>query len=157
MVEQHYDERMKYKEKAETEKNDAVEKARLQVAGLLNTSTTSASLEEETRKIYAERDSALELIEKGYNEHLRTLSEIQQKEQADHEKAHQQAIAVRSWIEDHISLHAAGVAANAANDNVALKRDETSTTASPEREQINSTVAGKFTAKRKAVYPAIQD
>ncbi|KAI0534320.1 hypothetical protein GGR58DRAFT_505425 [Xylaria digitata] len=107
MVGRHYDERMDYRSEAETKKHTTIENTRVQLEILRDKVPFPADFDDEARKLTEGRDAILESIEKQYEERMRIIEESQQKEQANHEKAREEALADRSSMDSALPVHPA--------------------------------------------------
>ncbi|GAP93298.1 hypothetical protein SAMD00023353_5700100 [Rosellinia necatrix] len=145
MVDRHYDERMDYKHEADTKKQSIIDKARLQIESLHNRAIAPRSFDDQAQKIREERNANLELIENEYTEHMRIIGEIQQKEQTDHEKAYNEAIAARSFMKGFPAVKPATTASssNAAGtyrDTPSTSRTSATKSPSPSNEMLPTKV-----------------
>ncbi|RWA10100.1 hypothetical protein EKO27_g4995 [Xylaria grammica] len=136
MVGRHYDEREDYRNETETKKKDAIESARVELEILRNKATCRAEYDDEASKIKEARDAALASIERQYKKCLRIIEEAQRKEQASHDKARDEALAARSFMDDDSPSSPAAVTAN---DPGTVKRgDAASTSRTPESKSPGS-------------------
>ncbi|KAI1429653.1 hypothetical protein F5Y12DRAFT_724807 [Xylaria sp. FL1777] len=97
MVGQHYDEKADAKADAQAERESARENAQLQLDSLRNRAIDPTDLNDEVRKIKEDRDAILKSIDERLDERMRIIEKSQRKELENHEKAHEEALAERSF------------------------------------------------------------
>lgn len=107
MSDHHLEERMRFNRETEAKKQRVIDNARLQLEDLRKRDLPPADFDHEAHKIGEARDVALVSIEKDHNERMRIVIDIQLKEVANHEKAHKEAIAVRSFMNATLPVHPA--------------------------------------------------
>lgn len=131
MSDHHYEERMRFNRETEGKKQRVIDNARLQLENLPKRGLSSTDFDHEARKIGEDRDAALESIEKEHNERMRAVMEIQLKDQANHEKAHKEAVSVRSFMSrtlpTHLPAAAAATTVSPVVDNAGAVKSECTT------------------------------
>ncbi|KAI1128327.1 hypothetical protein F5Y10DRAFT_177194 [Nemania abortiva] len=95
MSDHHYDERMRLKAETDAMKKSIMDNARARLEDLPSRVTPGEDFFDEARKIREHRDATLKSIDKEYNERMSVMKRLQEKEQARHEQAHNEAIADR--------------------------------------------------------------
>ncbi|KAI8953029.1 hypothetical protein F4801DRAFT_577009 [Xylaria longipes] len=122
---EHWEESIYYMCEADKKKQLARDDALTQLDDLRNRDTSPANFDDEARKIKENLDAILESIEKEYNEIMRGVKEIQQKEKEDHEKAYHKALAARPFMNNTSLDHSATTTVATIDSTTALKNGDT--------------------------------
>ncbi len=109
MVGQHHDERIRYGSEAKAKRQSAIEDAQVELERLRNRALDPAAVHREVRKINEDRDATLQSINRQYDERMRIVEESQRKEQENHKKAYEEALADRSFMDSTLPVHSSAI------------------------------------------------